>query len=137
MYPAWLYGIVQSRYGLSQHVSNFRHVLRRSIRASLMEMPYSIYHLTANSALARLLWKSVALCYRKYGDSNLIIYTHRTSWMISSYSTTPHPAILPATTLKVPSCSFVARLSFHPSSTPLPPHIRPTYNSYPIHFYTN
>lgn len=99
LYPAWLYGIVQSRYGPSQHVSNFRHVLRRSIRASLMEMPYSIYHLTANSALARLLWKSVALCYRKYGDSNLIIYTHRTSWMISSYSTTPHPAILPAATI--------------------------------------
>jgi hypothetical protein len=74
----------------------------------------AIFHLSSESEqnLTSLLSKSVALCYRKYGDSNLIIYTHRTSWMISSYSTSP-PFL--AATLKVPSCSFVARLSFYPS----------------------
>ena len=78
----------------------------------------AIFHLSSQSEqnLTSLLSKSVALCYRKYGDSNLIIYTHRTSWMISSYSTPPP---FPAATLKVPSCSFVARLSFYPSKPSL------------------
>lgn len=78
----------------------------------------AIFHLSSQNEqnLTSLLSKSVALCYRKYGDGNLIIYTHRTSWMISSYSTPPP---FPAATLKVPSCSFVARLSFYPSKHPL------------------
>lgn len=119
MYPELRYCIFLSGSGLAQHASNFRqHVLRRSIWASLMEMPYSIYHLRMNRILPSLLSKSVALCYRKYGDSNLIIYTHRTSWMISSYATPPHRPPFPAATLKIPSCSFVARLSFHSSYTP-------------------
>lgn len=88
----------------------------------------AIFHLSSESELnlTSHLSKSVALCYRKYGDSNLIIYTHRTSWMISSYSTPPLPPPFPAATLKVPSCSFVARLSFQPSMH-LPASSHPSY----------
>lgn len=100
-----------------------------------MEMPYSIYHLRANRILPpSLLSKSVALCYRKYGDSNLIIYTHRTSWMISSYSTPP-PPFYPRNHQNYPLAPLSRSFHFTPPPHPLlqPFVLRITHNqSIPI-----